>query len=482
MHWLRTLLGGRQGRSAVLDEKRIMRKQAPVLRAEFDKEYYLASNPDVRSAGIDPLHHFILEGWREGRNPTPEFSTVMYLMLNEDVLRSGMNPFYHYILHGRKEKRPGGKLSDLQNDYLWLRAPHKVQDITFPKHVETAEALFVVVVPEHDTMSGGIYSFFSIAKSAYNLRHKHQHAVVLMTRPNKYDVTYLRQSNFRNSEDVFRFEQIERCQRAKEVYLQIPEYAAPTFIASLSRRQREYLLSRDRLYVNILNQNHELMPEKKELEDLRTFAHELTQSVAHHAYFSQEHTDHYDLPTLLLPAFTDLSNYEPIDRSEKEKMIIYSPDAAPHREAVLKALREGLPDYQLREIRDITFDSFMDLATRCMFSVTFGEGFDGYLSQPIYQGGIGLAVYRREYFPSERLRDFPNIFSSGQDMVENLVSRLRLFEKNDALYRETNRSMMEIYSSLYSKSDYLRRIEKLLKREFEIFPRSDAGRHRPIRL
>src|SRR5262249_47363366 len=155
---------------------------------------------------------------------------------------------------------------------------HRIQDITFPRHVEYAEELFVVIVPEHNTMSGGIYSFFSIAKAAYDMRHKHDYAIVLMTRPNPYDITYLRQSNFRNSEDVFRFSQITRCRRVRDLYLQIPEYAAPNFIASLTAEQREYLLCRDRLHVNILNQKIELMPEKHEFDDLRAFADELTQS------------------------------------------------------------------------------------------------------------------------------------------------------------------------------------------------------------
>ena len=174
-----------------------------------------------------------------------------------------------------------------------------------------------MVVPEHNEMSGSVYSFFSIAKAAYNLRRKHHYAVVVMTRPNKYDLTYLRQSNFRNSEDVFRFEQITRCRNAKQIYLQIPEYAAADFMASLTREQREYLRSRDRLYVNILNQKCEIMPEKEEFSDLRAFAYELTQSVAHHAYFSQQHADRYELPTLLLPAYTDLSSYE-IHRSGRK--------------------------------------------------------------------------------------------------------------------------------------------------------------------
>jgi hypothetical protein len=480
---LRRLAPGwlRVGGILIKNNRRNSREEA-IVRPEFDCDFYLKTYPDVKKAGIDPVRHYLSYGWLEGRNPTPTFNTIMYLALNDDVRASRMNPFCHYILHGRDEHRLGSQIANLRNDLIWSRAPHRMQDITFPRHVENAESLFVVIVPEHNTMSGGIYSFFSIAKAAYNLRHKHNYAIVLMTRPNTYDVTYLRQGNFRNSEDVFRFSQVTRCKNVKELYLQIPEYAAPSFIAGLSSEQREYLLSRDRLYINILNQKIELMPDKQEFEDLRAFADELTQSVAHHAYFTQAHADHYDLPTLLLPPYTDLSAYEPIGRSEKQKLIIYSPDEGRHREPALKALREGLPDYQLLEIQGITFDRFMDLATRCLFSISFGEGFDGYVAQPIHQGGIGLAVYRREYFPSEKLREFPNFFSSEQDMVDNIVARIRSLERDEALYARTNQAMIDVYGRLYSKEDYVRRIEKLLKREFEIFPRAAIKYDRAIRL
>jgi len=117
-----------------------------------------------------------------------------------------------------------------------------------------------------------------------------------------------------------------------------------------------------------------------------------------------------------------------------------------------------------------------------MFSVSFGEGFDGYVAQPIYQCGIGLAVYREEFFPSKDLRSFANIFDGAQDMVENIVTRIRTLEKDEGLYRHANKAMLDIYNELYSKDDYLKRIEKLVKRQFDIFPRNIAMQSKAIRL
>ncbi|WP_444924267.1 hypothetical protein ACJJH9_03115 [Microbulbifer sp. DLAB2-AF] len=76
-----------------------------VLDKEFDREYYLNANPDVAEANLDPLYHFIVQGWSEGRNPAENFNTKGYLSANKDVLEAGVNPFYHYVVAGRAEGR-----------------------------------------------------------------------------------------------------------------------------------------------------------------------------------------------------------------------------------------------------------------------------------------------------------------------------------------------------------------------------------------
>jgi glutathione peroxidase-family protein len=457
-----------------IEEKKEIEK---VVRGGFDSKFYLTTYPDVKEAEVDPVTHYLEHGWIEGRNPRGDFNTRNYLYANWDVLVQHVNPFYHYLAYGKAEGRNPGRTLTFDDHNLLLYAPHILQDSTFPLGAEKAEAILVIVVPEHNEMSGGIYSMFSIAKAAYDMRHKHNYRILLMTRPNPHDQTYLRQTNFRNYEDVFRFEQIVRCHKAKEIYLHIPEYALESFARSLSDEVLQYLRSRRRLYINILNQNIDLMPKREKLEDCRALATELTQSVAHHAYSGQEVADRYDLPTLLLPAYTDLSGYEPIELEEKEKLIIYSPDSSAHRKGVLTALESGLPDYRLLEIRSITFDKFMDLATRCRFSISFGEGFDGYVAQPIHQNGIGLAVYKEQFFPSAELRAFPNFFSSEDDMIKNIVARIRQFEADPKFYREINKRMKTVYEKLYSKEDYLRRVEMLINRDFEVAP---SGRLRNV--
>ena len=71
----------------------------------FDRKYYLAMYDDVRKSGLNPLLHYMNNGWREFRNPSSNFNTATYLELNKDVKASGMNPLLHYAQAGRFEDR-----------------------------------------------------------------------------------------------------------------------------------------------------------------------------------------------------------------------------------------------------------------------------------------------------------------------------------------------------------------------------------------
>jgi hypothetical protein len=71
----------------------------------FDATWYLLTNHDVYRAGVEPVHHYCHRGWREGRDPSQDFSTTFYLKHNQDVVESGLNPLIHYIFYGIKEER-----------------------------------------------------------------------------------------------------------------------------------------------------------------------------------------------------------------------------------------------------------------------------------------------------------------------------------------------------------------------------------------
>jgi serralysin len=66
---------------------------------------YLAVNADVRVAGADPLLHYDQNGWKEGRDPSANFDTTLYLLHNHDVANAGVDPLAHYLEYGQAEGR-----------------------------------------------------------------------------------------------------------------------------------------------------------------------------------------------------------------------------------------------------------------------------------------------------------------------------------------------------------------------------------------
>ncbi|WMS42049.1 glycosyltransferase [Acuticoccus sp. MNP-M23] len=90
----------------IRNEKRYRRIRRDIIK-EFDDAFYLGTYPEVRRLKIGPVRHYIMVGWKEGKDPNELFSTKTYLETYTDVADRGINPFQHYIQHGREEGRVG---------------------------------------------------------------------------------------------------------------------------------------------------------------------------------------------------------------------------------------------------------------------------------------------------------------------------------------------------------------------------------------
>ena len=71
----------------------------------FDSDWYLEQYNDVKQSGMDAAEHYLRFGWKEMRDPSPDFSTAAYLSRYPDVALAGVVPLIHYITHGIKEGR-----------------------------------------------------------------------------------------------------------------------------------------------------------------------------------------------------------------------------------------------------------------------------------------------------------------------------------------------------------------------------------------
>lgn len=71
----------------------------------FDKNFYLVSNPEVKSKKFDPVVHYLQFGGKEDRDPGPHFSEAGYRSLSPDVAVTSLSALEHYESHGRSQGR-----------------------------------------------------------------------------------------------------------------------------------------------------------------------------------------------------------------------------------------------------------------------------------------------------------------------------------------------------------------------------------------
>jgi GT2 family glycosyltransferase len=97
-----------------LPERLRLRRQAIKLLAAglFDRDWYVEQNPDIVRSGADVVLHWLVEGWKEGRDPNPFFDADWYLAQNPDVAAGGLNPLLHYLQRGALEGRDPNPLFD----------------------------------------------------------------------------------------------------------------------------------------------------------------------------------------------------------------------------------------------------------------------------------------------------------------------------------------------------------------------------------
>ena len=88
----------------------------------FDAAWFDRRNPDVRTKGHDPLTHFHLYGWREGRWPNAYFDPGDYRRRYPDVRASDEDPLLHYVQYGERE----GRRPVVHFDPVWYRAANQV--------------------------------------------------------------------------------------------------------------------------------------------------------------------------------------------------------------------------------------------------------------------------------------------------------------------------------------------------------------------
>lgn len=332
---------------------------------------------------------------------------------------------------------------------------------------QDALKIIVFIVPGADkitgkeTMSGGVISILSIAAETKKIFEKNiETAVVVCTHTKDYKL--LRYENIENNFTIYGFEQVaEYFKKVQEIIIHTPDYLTSFFFKNLSKKELQFLSHN--VHWNIMNQNIKLMPTVDEVRLIKDKFAFTTITTAHQQYSTQYYRDYYGVPLHKFSTWVSPEQYKFLERNEKENLLVYSPDNHPQKQEVIDRLSK-ISGLKIQEIKGLTYTQFKDLISKAKWSLTFGEGLDGYFVEPIFSGSISFAVYNKEFF-TEAFTSCKTVYSSYTEMCNKIASDINEIDNDDA-FKSNQQLLFTICADLYSNSTYKKNIEKFYNQEF----------------
>ncbi len=354
-------------------------------------------------------------------------------------------------------------------------AAKKIQD-KYDLSVYINAEKVVVFIEVNAVICGGQISIFSLCKYSKAILEP-KVPVLMTTMPGKY--TYAHNDFFINNIDVFRWEQIiEIIKNKKEVIIHIPEYLTPLFLKNLTIKEKKILKKIKNLQINIMNQRVDIMPPKEYIDECKKLTKNITQTTAHDRYSTQQMSNKYNIPLHKFSVNLDMLQYSHLTTNNIEKIILISPDNRTKSFCIncfMNKLGKELPDYKIIRFYKMKFLDCMKLTSRCFFTISMGEGFDGYLIHPLFVGRLGAAIYNNTYFPDASWLKYRNIYEDYHQLCNDFVKDVRYFENNLDAYHELVKEQKERIMKIYDMEEYKDNLRRFYNREYDFYPQTEEG-------
>jgi hypothetical protein len=418
----------------------------------FDLEWYLSEylTPDEKRT-IHPLVHYSEIGWLKGNLPFKEFDLNRF---NSDYPECQTNPLLFlfanripdFYFTKQIEEVKLGRDGGVYKSYVHMLIQNKNFEYQYPQSGAT-ERLLVFLVTELDVISGGLMSITGIYDICRELKSLHGREVIAVTFPDV--LQYLsKYSLFDNDMNIYHFSQLAtNFTNVQDLMVMLPELYLPRLHDYLSLHTENYLLKIPNRSLNVMNQNVELMPPFFVIDRMRDFFSSITQTTAHKRYTTQCHRDLYGVPLhLVIPPIK--KEIVPLPYEEKEDIIAYSYDQCLGKEEILSVLHREFPQMRLIEIEDISFKEYLDLIAKAKWTISFGEGLDGYYTEPFSAGSVAFTIWNGTFFTDE-YRGLSTILSSAEDAVQNLPSLMRTLDSK-VKYEQAIHEFLAIWQKDYA--------------------------------
>jgi len=348
----------------------------------------------------------------------------------------------------------------------WYRAGYIRNKILASKSRDKTEQFvaggnryIVFLVRGRDIVNGGTMSICSIATETQRLLGKNSIRVTLATAA--FEPRMLRFTKFENDHDILAFDDmLPRFPRGAEVVVHIPELQVRRFVAD----QPSTYTSRPDIKwrFNILLQNIDQIP-SKELVDAVKRLGPTTATVAHEAYATPATAERLGCPVHFLSWRLSPEGFERVGYAQKKKLIVISPDQDPAKAEIVQLMKRVLPDHDIVQVRNMTYQQYLDLIKFAKFGFTFGEGLDAYFIEPVFFGGVSMAIYNERFF-TEEYRRLDGVFP--RETVLSSVENFLKLAGDEAAYTEVANRQYDLLASKYNRDAYQKNIHTFYAKYF----------------
>jgi hypothetical protein len=309
--------------------------------------------------------------------------------------------------------------------------------------------LIVFFAPGFEWRTGGVLSIATIYRESIALRHLHRARVVLCTVPG--DPLLMKYTWFENRNWMLDVESLlKQCKCLDYLLLHIPEYAVNQVLDWLNSAAAKVLQNVREIRLNVLLQNIECA-QGQNVSGLKRFG-TVTCTTAHEGYTNAATREELGVSLHRLGVCTGPELYTRSGYEEKEPLLIVSHDEHPMKEKVLKQIAEVCPNLKIQVIQDLSYEAYKKLIRRAKWSLTLGEGLDGYFAEPVWSGGVAFAVFNHRYFTPAFAR-LETVYPSWEVLIDRMPADLKRLDE-PAAYKRCWRQAYDLLSDLYSVNQF----------------------------
>ena len=313
-----------------------------------------------------------------------------------------------------------------------------------------------------DKIAGGTISIVSLCEETAAIVDIHGAQTIMCTLNGEH--LMLKHRMFNNETRVFRFEQLaDFFSGTTSVLFHVPEFLSAGFMQSLNLKDKKWLEKMKEVHVNIMNQNIRLMPETAEVDKLKQRVNKLTITTAHQKYCTSYYRDHYGVPLHQFSVWISPEQYQYKQWRDKKNLVVVSPDQHPLKETIIRQL-QSMGTLEVQVIQNLTYTEYKNLIADAKWSLTFGEGLDGYFIEPVFSGAVSFAVYNEDFFTKD-FEQLETVYASASKLQSQISIAIKALD-HEHVFSAYQQQQFDLCARYYSMEQYRKNIAAFYKNEF----------------